>query len=102
VGADRIVNAVAAFSRHKGLHRRDFRTATTFDYVSSGRLLGGSSPRARDISAEAPSGGLETAGVEIAKPTTVIGKNTVAAMQSGSSTALSRSWRDHRPDEKAQ
>jgi len=86
VGADRIVNAVAAFS----LHRRaaivvDFGTATTFDFVSSkGDYMGGVIAPGVNISAEALfRQASKLPRIEIAKPATVIGKNTVAAMQSG-------------------
>jgi len=86
VGADRIVNAVAAHAKH----RRDcivvdFGTATTFDYVSAGgEYLGGVIAPGAGISAEALfRQASKLPRVEIVKPPAVIGKNTVAAMQSG-------------------
>ena len=86
VGADRIVNAVAAFARYnKACIVLDFGTATTFDYVSSkGDYMGGIIAPGAGISAEALfRQASKLPRVEIAKPPTVIGKNTVAAMQSG-------------------
>lgn len=86
VGADRIVNAVAAFARHrKACIVLDFGTATTFDYVSAaGEYMGGVIAPGANISAEALfRQASKLPRVEIAKPATVIGKNTVAAMQSG-------------------
>ena len=86
VGADRIVNAVAAFSGHrKACIVVDFGTATTFDYISdSGDYMGGVIAPGANISAEALfRQASKLPRVEIAKPPTVIGKNTVAAMQSG-------------------
>ena len=58
VGADRIVNAVAAFERyHRDLVVVDFGTATTFDCVSAkGEYLGGAISPGIVISAEAPGG----------------------------------------------
>jgi len=55
VGADRIVNAVAAYERHKkSLIVVDFGTATTFDYVSPrGEYMGGAIAPGIGISAEA-------------------------------------------------
>jgi type III pantothenate kinase len=63
VGADRIVNGVAAFEKYGGpCVVVDFGTATTFDCVSAkGEYLG----------------------VEIRKPARVIGSNTVGSLQSG-------------------
>ncbi len=86
VGADRIVNAVAAFTRHrKACIVVDFGTATTFDYVSeNGDYMGGVIAPGANISAEALfRQASKLPRVEIAKPATVIGKNTVSAMQSG-------------------
>jgi len=86
VGADRIVNAVAAFAKH---HRPaivvDFGTATTFDLVSEkGDYMGGVIAPGVNISAEALfRQASKLPRIEIAKPATVVGKNTVAAMQSG-------------------
>ncbi len=86
VGADRIVNAVAAYSKHRtACIVVDFGTATTFDYVSEkGDYMGGVIAPGVNISAEALfRQASKLPRIEIAKPPTVIGKNTVAAMQSG-------------------
>ncbi len=86
VGADRIVNAVAAHEKYrKACIVVDFGTATTFDYVSAqGDYMGGVIAPGANISAEALfRQASKLPRVEIAKPASVIGKNTVAAMQSG-------------------
>ena len=86
VGADRIVNAVAAFAKHRrACIVVDFGTATTFDYVSgTGDYMGGVIAPGVNISAEALfRQASKLPRIEIARPPTVIGKNTVAAMQSG-------------------
>jgi len=86
VGADRIVNAVAAYAKHRMASIIvDFGTATTFDYVSAkGDYMGGVIAPGVNISAEALfRQASKLPRIEIAKPPTVIGKNTVAAMQSG-------------------
>jgi type III pantothenate kinase len=86
VGADRIVNAVAAYARYKkSLIVVDFGTATTFDYVSSrGEYRGGAIAPGIGISAEALfQRTSKLPRVEIVKPKQVIGKNTVHSMQSG-------------------
>ncbi len=86
VGADRIVNSVAAFEKYGGpCVSVDFGTATTFDCVSAkGEYIGGVICPGIGISAEALFG--HTARlqrVDIRKPTRIIGTNTVASMQSG-------------------
>ncbi|HEY5997635.1 MAG TPA: type III pantothenate kinase, partial [Candidatus Deferrimicrobiaceae bacterium] len=86
VGADRIVNAVAAFVKYKtNCIVVDFGTATTFDYISSGGdYMGGVIAPGVNISAEALfRQASKLPRIEVAKPSTVLGKNTVAAMQSG-------------------
>lgn len=86
VGADRIVNAVAAFERVKGACIIvDFGTATTFDCVSpKGEYLGGVIAPGVAISADALfSRAAKLPRVEIAKPPKVVGRNTVHSMQSG-------------------
>jgi type III pantothenate kinase len=86
VGADRIVNAVAAYEKHKGgLIVVDFGTATTFDAVSPrGEYLGGSICPGITIAMEAL---FENASklprVEFSRPPHVVGRNTVHSMQSG-------------------
>ncbi|GAB4301535.1 MAG: type III pantothenate kinase [Myxococcota bacterium] len=86
VGADRIVNAVAAFSIFKsGLIVVDFGTATTFDLVSPrGEYLGGAIAPGIKISMEALfRSASKLPRVEFRKPSSVIGKNTVSSMQAG-------------------
>ena len=86
VGADRIVNAIAAFERYKRcLIVVDFGTATTFDYVSSkGEYMGGAIAPGIGISAEALfERTSKLPRIEITKPKKVIGKNTIQSMQSG-------------------
>ena len=86
VGADRIVNAVAAYAKKpSSLIVVDFGTATTFDYLSKrGEYLGGAIAPGLSISAEAL---FERASklprVEICCPPQVVAKNTVNSMQSG-------------------
>lgn len=86
VGADRIVNAVAAYEKHGGpLVVVDFGTATTFCAISKeGDYLGGVISPGIKISSEALV--LRTAKlpkVELVKPKEVINKNTINSMQSG-------------------
>jgi type III pantothenate kinase len=86
VGADRIVNSVAAFEKYGGpCISVDFGTATTFDCVSAkGEYMGGVICPGIGISAEALFG--RTARlprVEIRQPSRLIGTNTVSSMQSG-------------------
>jgi type III pantothenate kinase len=86
VGADRIVNAVAAYERAKGaVIVVDFGTATTFDCVTpKGEYLGGVICPGITISADALfARAAKLPRVEIAKPPHVIGKNTVHSIQSG-------------------
>ncbi len=86
VGADRIVNAVAAYELvKKAVIVVDFGTATTFDVVSEkGEYLGGVIAPGIQISADALfARAAKLPRVEVAKPPRVIGKNTVHSMQSG-------------------
>jgi len=86
VGADRIVNAVAAYEKYRrSLIIVDFGTATTFDYINAkGIYQGGAIAPGLGISAEAL---FERASklprVEFSRPPQVIAKNTVNSMQSG-------------------
>jgi len=86
VGADRIVNAVAAFEKYRrDLIIVDFGTATTFDYVSAkGEYMGGCIAPGIMISSEAL---FERAAklprVELSKPKSIIAKDTVSSMQAG-------------------
>ncbi|AQS57923.1 type III pantothenate kinase [Desulforamulus ferrireducens] len=86
VGADRIVNAVAAYSLFGGpLIIVDFGTATTFCCVTAkGEYLGGAIAPGIGISTEALfARAAKLPRVELMKPPSVIGKNTIASMQSG-------------------
>jgi type III pantothenate kinase len=86
VGADRIVNAVAAHDRWpQGAIVVDFGTATTFDVVSArGEYLGGVIAPGLNVSADALfHATAKLPRVEIAHPPAAIGRNTVASMQSG-------------------
>jgi len=90
VGADRIVNAVAAwekYGRASGIPLIvvDFGTGTTFDVISSaGEYLGGVICPGIGISADALfQRAARLPRVEVRKPAAVIGQDTVTAMQSG-------------------
>ncbi len=86
VGADRIVNAVAAASIYgTPAVVVDFGTSTNFDVVSSaGEYIGGVIPTGPEVSQEArvrATAALRR--VELTPPRSVIGKGTVEAIQSG-------------------
>jgi type III pantothenate kinase len=86
VGADRIVNAAAAYKLYGGpIIIVDFGTATTFCAVTkSGEYLGGAITPGVKISAEALfQRASKLPRVELAKPAKVIGSDTISAMQSG-------------------
>lgn len=86
LGADRIVNAVAAYSKYGGpLIIVDFGTAITFCVISkNGDYLGGAIAPGIKISSEALfSRTSKLPKVELVKPKNVIGKNTVNSIQSG-------------------
>jgi type III pantothenate kinase len=86
VGADRIVNGVAAFEKYGGpCIVVDFGTATTFDVVSrKGEYLGGVIAPGIGISADALfTRTARLPRVDIRPPQRVVGTNTVASMQSG-------------------
>ncbi|HEY4903071.1 MAG TPA: type III pantothenate kinase [Candidatus Sulfotelmatobacter sp.] len=86
VGADRIVNGVAAFEKYGGpCVVVDFGTATTFDCVSAkGEYMGGVICPGIGISADALfQRTARLPRVEIRKPSRVIGTNTVGSLQSG-------------------
>ncbi|MGI6113923.1 MAG: type III pantothenate kinase [Mahellales bacterium] len=86
VGADRIVNAVAAYELYGGpVIIIDFGTATTFCVVSkNGEYLGGAIAPGIKISSEALfQRAAKLPRVELVKPETVIGKNTINSMQAG-------------------
>ncbi len=90
VGADRIVNAIAAYEHYGGARKRplivcDFGTATTFDAVSpDGEYLGGAICPGVTISADALfQRAARLPRIDVQKPPCVVGRTTVAAMQSG-------------------
>jgi len=87
VGADRIVNAIAAYDAHKtALIVVDFGTATTFDYISDhGDYMGGVITPGIMISCEALFlKASKLPRVEIfARPQSVLAKNTIASMNAG-------------------
>ncbi len=86
VGADRIVNAVAAYEAYRrSLIVVDFGTATTFDCISpQGEYLGGAIAPGIMISSEALfHKASKLPRVELVRPQTVIGKNTTTSMQAG-------------------
>src|SRR5438094_3349401 len=86
VGADRIVNCVAAFERYGGPSIIvDFGTATTFDVVTANaEYVGGVIAPGLNISAEALfARASRLPRVDIRRPPHVVGTNTVVNMQSG-------------------
>lgn len=86
VGADRIVNAVAAIQLYGSpLIVVDFGTATTYCYIDENKqYMGGAIAPGITISTEALySRAAKLPRIEIARPDQIIGKNTVTAMQSG-------------------
>lgn len=86
VGADRIVNAVAAIEQYGGpLVVVDFGTATTFDCIDAqGNYLGGAIVPGIGIATEALyQRASKLPRIELEKPKKVIGRNTVNAMQAG-------------------
>jgi type III pantothenate kinase len=86
VGADRIVNSVAAFEKYGGpCIVVDFGTATTFDVISQkGEYMGGVITPGIGISADALfSRTARLPRVDIRKPARVLATNTVSSVQSG-------------------
>lgn len=86
VGADRIVNAVAAREKYDNdLIVVDFGTATTFDYISKdGDYMGGCIAPGIIISSEALfERTSKLPRVEFSKPKSIIAKDTVSSMQAG-------------------
>lgn len=86
VGADRIVNAVAAYEHiHGACIVVDFGTATTFDALSEdGKYLGGAIAPGPQISTDALfHHASKLPRVDLVRPRHVIGRNTVDSMQSG-------------------
>jgi type III pantothenate kinase len=86
LGADRVVNALAAFSRYGGpCLVIDFGTATPYDAVSEkGEFLGGAiGPGMQTKNASLSRETARLPQVELSTPRTAIGKNTIEAIQSG-------------------
>ncbi len=86
VGADRIVNAVAAYEKYGGsLIAVDFGTATTFDYINeAGEYEGGAIAPGVRIAAEALfKQASKLFRVELSAPPKVIAKDTASAIRSG-------------------
>ena len=86
VGADRLVNSVAAHSNYMGwLIVIDFCTATTFDVVrDDGAYVGGIIAPGVNLSLEAlDRAAARLPSISIERPEYVLGKNTVSAMRSG-------------------
>ncbi len=86
VGADRVVNAIAAIELYgTPLIIVDFGTATTFDYIDEdGTYQGGAIAPGINSSTEALyQRAAKLPRIELIKPENVIGKNTISAMQSG-------------------
>lgn len=86
VGADRIVNTLAAINRYEGAAIIiDFGTATTFDVVTEDRrYIGGAIAPGIGLSIDAlHKAAAKLPEIAITKPESAIGKNTVEAMQSG-------------------
>jgi len=86
LGADRLVNCIAAFDRYGGpCVVVDFGTATTFDVISAkGEYIGGAISPGLGISADALFSRAARLGrVDIKRPTKVIGTNTLTHLQSG-------------------
>ncbi len=86
VGADRIVNAVAAYEKvGASVIVVDFGTATTFDCISpKGEYMGGAIAPGMEISANALfAHAAKLPRVEITRPPKAVGRNTVQSIQSG-------------------
>ncbi|MCZ8523682.1 MULTISPECIES: type III pantothenate kinase [Paenibacillus] len=86
VGADRIVNAVAAIELYGApCIVVDFGTATTFDYIDEqGQYVGGAVAPGIGISTEALyQRAAKLPRIELVKPKSVVGRNTIASMQAG-------------------
>ena len=86
IGADRIVDAVAAYEIYGGpVLVIDFGTATTYDFVDeTGTFLGGITAPGIRISAQALwRDAAKLPEIEIKKPDNILGKDTITSMQSG-------------------
>jgi type III pantothenate kinase len=90
VGADRIVNGVAAYEQFGRSHARpivvvDFGTATTFDAITAkGEYLGGAICPGVQISADALfQRAARLPRIDVRKPAQTIGRTTIGAMEAG-------------------
>ena len=86
VGADRIVNAVAAYERcSSACIVVDFGTATSFDYITSrGEYAGGAIAPGLDVSMDALiARAAKLYRVELVRPREAVGRTTIASIQSG-------------------
>ena len=86
IGADRIVDAVGAYEIYGGpVLVIDFGTATTYDYVDeSGAFQGGITAPGIRISAKALwEDAAKLPEIEIKKPASILGKDTITSMQAG-------------------
>lgn len=86
VGADRIVNGIAAYEKYRtACIVVDFGTATTFDFISKkGEYVGGAIAPGLSISVEALfQRASKLPRVEIVKPKEIVGRNTVHSIQAG-------------------
>ncbi|MDN5308409.1 MAG: type pantothenate kinase [Eubacteriaceae bacterium] len=86
LGADRIIDAVAAYKLYGGpVVVIDFGTATTFDYVdASGKFVAAVTTPGIQISIDALwNSAAKLPNIEIKKPETILAKDTVTSMQAG-------------------
>jgi type III pantothenate kinase len=86
VGADRIVNGIAAYEKyHDSCIIVDFGTATTIDLISKkGEYIGGAIAPGLSISLEAlVQRASKLPRIEVVKPKEVVGRNTVSSIQAG-------------------
>ncbi len=86
IGADRVVDAVAAFEKYGGpVLVLDFGTATTYDYVSAdGSLMAGvTAPGIRISAAALSENAAKLPKIEIKKPESILAGDTVTSMQAG-------------------
>ena len=86
IGADRVVDAVAAYEKYGGpVLVLDFGTATTYDYVSAdGSLMAGvTAPGIRISAASLSENEAKLPKIEIKKPESILAGDTVTSMQAG-------------------
>lgn len=86
IGADRVVDAVAAYEKYGGpILVLDFGTATTYDYVSAdGALMAGvTAPGIRISAAALSENAAKLPKIEIKKPDSILAGDTVTSMQAG-------------------